>query len=85
MGVSISYDADSRMIFSGLSCSCSLEHATPRQDIYVGQRLIGKVPHFIRRRGLGTRCVLVCDNNTYEVAGRDVEAALCADGFSVTL
>ena len=79
MGVSISYDADSRMIFSGLSCSCSLEHATPRQ------RLIGKVPHFIRRRGLGTRCVLVCDNNTYEVAGRDVEAALCADGFSVTL
>ena len=59
MGVSISYDADSRMIFSGLSCSCSLEHSTPRQDIYVGQRLIGKVPHFIRRRGLGTRCVLV--------------------------
>ena len=85
MGVSISYDADSRMIFSGLSCSCSLEHATPRQDIYVGQRLIGKVPHFIRRRGLGARCVLVCDNNTYEVAGRDVEAALRADGFSVTL
>ena len=85
MGVSISYDADSRMIFSGLSCSCSLEHATPRQDIYVGQQLIGKVPLFIRRRGLGTRCVLVCDNNTYEVAGRDVEAALRADGFSVTL
>ena len=85
MGVSISYDADSRMIFSGLSCSCSLEHSTPRQDIYVGQRLIGKVPHFIRRRGLGARCVLVCDNNTYEVAGRNVEAALCADGFSVTL
>ena len=85
MGVSISYDADSRMIFSGLSCSCSLEHAAPRQDIYVGQKLIEKVPHFIRRRGLGTRCVLVCDSNTYEVAGRDVEAALRADGFSVTL
>ena len=85
MGVSISYDADGRMIFSNLSCSCLLEHATPRQDIYVGQQLIEKVPHFIRQRGLGTRCVLVCDNNTYEIAGRRVEAALRADGFAVTL
>ena len=51
----------------------------------MGQQLIEKVPHFIRQRGLGTRCVLVCDNNTYEIAGRRVEAALRADGFAVTL
>ena len=85
MGVKISYDSDSRMVFEGLECNCPLPHNTPNQDIYVGQNLIKNVPNYIKRRKLGTKCVLVCDNNTYDVAGRDVEKSLIENGFEVTL
>lgn len=85
MPVNISYDHDSRLLISGISCDCPCEHNTPDQDIYVGTGLISKLPSYIARRGLGTNCVLVCDKNTYEVAGREVESTLRSAGFSVIL
>jgi len=47
--------------------------------------LIPRLPYYIEKRGLGTHCVLVCDKNTYEVAGRNVEQTLKAAGFHVIL
>ncbi|MBQ3079162.1 MAG: sn-glycerol-1-phosphate dehydrogenase [Clostridia bacterium] len=85
MSVSIGYDHDSRMVISGLECKCGLAHNEPKQDIYVGEDIIRNVPKYIRKRGMGEKCVLVCDRNTYEAAGRSVEEYLKADGFSVTL
>ncbi len=85
MKVSIQYDHDSRMTISGLSCSCGLSHQKPQQDIYVGEGIIKNVPMYIKRRALGHKCVLVCDQNTYEVAARAVEKYLLEAGFSVTL
>jgi glycerol-1-phosphate dehydrogenase [NAD(P)+] len=41
------------------------------------------VPAYIRKRGLGTHCVLVADDNTYPLAGEKVEKALADAGFSV--
>ncbi len=83
MPVSIQYDADDRLILSGIECGCPLPHRLPTQDIYVGKGLLSRVPACIRRRGLGTHCVLVADKNTYAVAGQAVEQALIADGFDV--
>lgn len=83
MPVAISYDKDSRMIFSGLSCDCPLQHHVPTQDIYVGKGLLRRVPEMIRRRGFSKSCVLVADQNTYSVAGKETESALLAAGFSV--
>jgi len=85
MSVEIFYDENSRMCVRGIECSCGLEHSEISQDIYVGENLISRVPEYIKKRGLGTKCVLVCDNNTYEIAGRTVEKALSESGFSVTL
>lgn len=85
MPVTIGYDADNRLQIHGLDCDCPCDHATPTQDIYVGKGLIPRIPAYVRKRGLGTHCVLVCDNNTYEVAGRDVQTALAADGLDVVL
>ena len=85
MAVKVTYDADCKMLFEGLECDCPCEHSLPTQDIYVGENLIARVPEFIRRRGLGTHCVLVCDKNTHKVAGRDVYEALTNAGFKVEM
>lgn len=83
MPYQISYDSDSRLIISGLECGCPYDHTDPNKDIYVGSGLIEKIPGYIKRRGLGTNCVLVADNNTYEIAGRRVSETLKQTGYSV--
>ena len=83
MAVKVSYDSDGRMILSGLECDCGCEHHEMDPDIYVGRNLLARVPRMIRRRGLGTHCVLVADGTTYPLAGKAVEEALAADGFTV--
>lgn len=83
MGATVSYDAQSRLTISGITCGCGLEHHLPSQDIYVGRNLLPNIPAYIRSRGLGTRCVLVADDNTYPLAGKQVETALTTDGFTV--
>ncbi len=83
MPVTIGYGAQGKLHLSGLACGCSLAHHMPAQDIYVGNGLIDRIPEYIRTRNLGTNCVLVADNNTYEIAGRAVEAALIRAGYTV--
>ena len=83
MAYKIEYDQDGKLLVSGLECSCSCVHTTPSQDIYVGSGLIEKLPGYIHARGLGTHCVLVADNTTYEVAGRRVSQTLKAAGYHV--
>ena len=68
MGYSIAYDADSKLTISGLACDCPCEHNAPTQDIYVGNGILENLPRYIRKRALGTHCVLVADNNTWEIA-----------------
>lgn len=83
--VKVTYDADSRMILEGLDCGCPCAHATPNQDIYVGTDLLPRLPGYIERRGLGKSCVVVCDENTYRVAGEKVYGILKAAGFDAIL
>ena len=83
MAVTVSYDQDCRMIISGTDCDCPCEHHAIDKDIYIGKGLIPRIPAYIAKRGLGTNCVLVADNNTYRVAGKEVEKALTAAGFTV--
>lgn len=85
MSVNIRYDEDSRMILEGLECDCPCEHSLPNQDIYVGRNLIPRLPGYIKKRGLGTHCVVVCDENTYRVAGEKVYNALKDAGFDAIL
>ena len=85
MAVKITYDKDDRMVLEGLECSCPCDHSTPNQDIYIGKNLIARLPGYIEKRGLGTHCVVVCDSNTYEVAGKNVYETLTAAGFDAIL
>jgi len=83
MPVTIGYDASHKLHLSGLTCDCPCDHHLPTQDIYVGTNLLHKLPEYIKAKNLGTHCVLVADNNTYEIAGREVERHLVAAGFDV--
>ena len=83
MHYKLSYDEDSRLIVSDIQCNCSCAHNQPAQDIYVGNGIVKNLPKYIRKRGLGTHCVVVADNNTWEVAGRHVAELLQADGVDV--
>ncbi len=83
MSVSISYDRDHRLTISGIACGCGLDHRQPTQDIYVGEGIVRHVPAYIKKRGLGTRCVLVADQNTWPLAGRALAENLESEGFSV--
>lgn len=83
MHYNIEYDADSRLIVSEIECDCACAHNLPGQDIYVGNGILERLPFYIRRRGLGTKCVLVADGNTWEIAGMRAKTLLETDGFSV--
>jgi len=85
MAVKVTYDKDNRMVLEGLECSCPCDHSTPNQDIYIGRDLISRLPGYIAKRGLGAHCVVVCDENTYEVAGKNVYETLTAAGFDAIL
>ncbi len=81
MSATVTYDAQSRLTISGITCGCGLTHHLPTQDIYVGKGLLHLVPAYIRQRDLGLHCVLVADQITFPLAGEQVEAALTASGF----
>ncbi len=83
MAYSISYDESGKLLVTGIECACPGPHTLPRQDIYVGSGLVPDIPGYIRARGLGTHCVLVADNNTYDVSGRRVSQTLRGAGFDV--
>ena len=85
MAVDICYDTNHRLTVTGLACDCGLTHQKPAQDIYVGAGILSELPAYIKQRGMGTRCVLVADENTYRAAGREAEALLLAAGYAVTL
>ncbi|GHU65514.1 hypothetical protein FACS1894184_01440 [Clostridia bacterium] len=85
MAVKILYDQDSRMRFEGLECGCPFEHHVPDQDVYVGTGLLNRLPDMIRRKGLGSHALLVCDSITYEVAGRNALSILESAGFTIDL
>ena len=83
MAVQVHYDQDCKMSITGVECDCGCEHRAIDKDIYIGRGLIERIPGYIQRRGLGTHCVLVADDNTYRVAGEQVESTLKAAGFDV--
>lgn len=83
MGVSISYDQGGKLTISGITCGCGMKHRLPTQDIYVGSGIAKNTPAYIRKRGLGTRCVLVADRNTWPLAGKALVVRLESEGFSV--
>jgi glycerol-1-phosphate dehydrogenase [NAD(P)+] len=60
---------------------CHKNHFIPIKKILIGRNITGTVGQVARELSIGDACMVVSDTNTYDIAGRSVEAALKRDGF----
>ncbi len=64
----------------GYVCACGKTHVCALKYLNIGRGIIGEVPKMIAAMGK-KRPFVVCDDNTWEVAGRRVDAILTAAGI----
>ena len=64
----------------GFECACGRKHVCALKYLNIGRGIIGEVPKMIAAMGK-KRPFVVCDDNTYEVAGRKVDEILTAAGI----
>jgi len=62
-------------------CSCGERHFVDIDKIAIGENMMGQILETVSDNK-GKRLMLVADNNTYEVYGREVEENLKKEGFS---
>lgn len=74
---------DGHLEHSAFDCGCGRRHELPIDEIIVRRGALDEVVPVVKRLGLGSKCVLVSDANTREVAGARVEADLGSAGFDV--
>jgi glycerol-1-phosphate dehydrogenase [NAD(P)+] len=84
MPVSIAYKSD-QVHFRGLKCACGEAHHAPTQDFFIGADMAQKLPRAIKKRELGIKAVLICDQEAADAAGRALLDAFRKEGFQVTL
>lgn len=61
-------------------CSCGKIHNALIDDYLVQRGAIRKIPEYIKAYG-AKKCFLLCDENTYQAAGRQVEEVLALSGI----
>ncbi len=83
MSYKMYYDENSKLIISDIECDCPCEHNKPEQDIYVGNGILDNIAEYVKLRGVGTHCVLVADNITWDLAGSRAADLLKAGGITV--
>ena len=64
----------------GYDCGCGKHHVCALKYLNIGRGIIGEVPKMIEAMGK-KRPFMVCDANTYAVAGRRVDEILTAAGI----
>ncbi|MBR3978079.1 MAG: sn-glycerol-1-phosphate dehydrogenase [Oscillospiraceae bacterium] len=61
-------------------CSCGKTHNALIDDYLVQRGAIRKIPEYLKAYG-AKKCFLLCDENTYQAAGRQVEEVLALSGI----
>ena len=65
----------------GFACGCGKRHACAMDYLKIGPGAVGDVGNMVRKLGCAKPFVL-CDQNTYEAAGKQVEAILDREGIA---
>ena len=68
----------------GYQCACGKCHVCALKYLNIGRGILNEVPKMIAAMGK-TRPFVVCDGNTWEVAGRKVDAILTGAGIDHTV
>ncbi len=54
----------------------SKEHTISDIDIYIGKGILKKTASYIKKRNIGSSCLIIADNNTYHAAGKSLVEVL---------
>jgi len=72
------------MLGEGFVCDCGIRHATDVEQVYIGSRVIVKLPGIIKNLDK-KKPFVVCDGTTYKAAGERVLALLKEAGLDYTM
>ena len=60
----------------------ALQRTTDTKELFIGPGVVARTAEMFAKLFAGQRAIIVADTNTWEVAGRDVEASLTAAGIA---
>lgn len=64
------------------SCDCGMEHSVEIEKVVIENRAISRIPEVLTSLGY-KNVYMVADNNTYSVAGAQVEKVVSENGFNI--
>lgn len=71
------------MFGSSFSCECGAQHAIPLKHVVIKQNAEEEVSSILDSEKLGKRGLMVCDDNTWELAGRRISEVLSNNGYDI--
>ena len=66
-------------------CQCGKKHSIPLKAVIIQENAAGQIPDLLAREGLGTRGLIVCDQDTWSLAGKDIWEILNSKGYSIKI
>ncbi len=80
----MTYTIDWLMQNDGFSCACGKTHCGLLKDCLIGEHALAALPGILRKYGV-THPFVLCDNETYEAAGRLLAEMLDTESIPYTL
>ena len=66
---------NNKLVIPKPECGCGY-HIMPETNLYIGDGLIRKTPEYIKKHIVGRKCVLITDENLYDLFGEDITGIL---------
>lgn len=71
------------MLGSSFSCECETTHTIPLKYVIIKQKAEEEIPLILDDQNIGKRGLMVCDDNTWELAGRRISEVLLNRGYEI--
>jgi len=68
---------------SSFYCECGEQHTIPLKDVVIKQNASHEIPLILSREGLGKSGLMICDDNTWALAGKRIAEILSAQGYDI--
>ncbi|NLO82737.1 MAG: sn-glycerol-1-phosphate dehydrogenase [Clostridiales bacterium] len=64
-------------------CQCGRKHSIPLKTVIIQKNAAAQIPDLLARESLGKKGLMVCDQNTWPLAGNNIEGILVSKGYSI--
>lgn len=80
MSVLSSYES---MFGTSFSCQCGMQHTVPLKYVVIKQKAEEEIPSILAEQSAGKRGLMICDDNTWELAGGRILEVLSNKGYEI--